>query len=490
MAETRVLIAADDRATRSAVSWLLKEQGYVVACAADRKAIVEVLMAVDPDVLILDVQGLTDGGEGLLARIKGDARWRDLPVVATTRSSPDHTLVTTLPRGADDSVGKPLRVAELLARVQGHLRARSELRSTQAALRQTEKELERAREDVESSRRLVDILYEVTEELSATEIYRILARRVARALNISRCSVVLASPGDATAIVAAAFEDPSVSDLEIRLDRYPELSAALRTGRPVLVADARIDPLFADVRDLWAREGMDVPIRSVIALPFALDRWRSGVLFLRTERLERALTEEEVEFADMVIKAAVAAIKRAQALDSTRADNRRLEALATTDPLTRLLNRRALLDRLGAEIDRGRRFKSSVTLMLLDIDHFKSINDSAGHLAGDSVLRQLAQLLVDGVRTADVVARYGGEEFVVILPETSREGGVIFAERLRERIETCLFEGSGDESVHLTASIGVATFPSPRIDSTEDLFARADEALYRAKSGGRNQVRT
>ena len=190
-----------------------------------------------------------------------------------------------------------------------------------------------------------------------------------------------------------------------------------------------------------------------------------------------------------MIRAAVAAIRRAQAIETTRADNRRLEALATTDPLTRVLNRRALLDRLTAEVDRARRFNSSLTLLLLDVDHFKQINDTAGHLAGDSVLRQLGSLLEEAVRKVDVVARYGGEEFVVILPETASDGGIIFAERLRERIEAQSFDVGVERPVHLTVSIGVATFPSPRVATTEDFFARADEALYRAKSGGRNQVR-
>jgi len=192
----------------------------------------------------------------------------------------------------------------------------------------------------------------------------------------------------------------------------------------------------------------------------------------------------------VVIRAAVAAIRRAHALESSRADNRRLEELATTDALTRLLNRRALLERLSVEVDRARRFKSQLSLLMLDLDHFKAVNDQYGHLAGDSLLRQIGTLLAGDVRTIDVVARYGGEEFVLILPETSTEGAAVFAERLRERVESERFELEAAADFHLTCSIGVATFPSPRVASTEDLFARADEALYRAKSGGRNQVRT
>ena len=199
---------------------------------------------------------------------------------------------------------------------------------------------------------------------------------------------------------------------------------------------------------------------------------------------------DDVTFVDAALRAAVAVIRRAQSLETTRAENRRLEALATTDPLTRVLNRRALLDRLTAECDRARRYDSSLALLLFDIDHFKQINDTAGHLAGDSVLRQLGALLADAMRKVDVLARYGGEEFVAMLPETSLEGAAVFAERLRERIAGQVFDIGGQRSVRLTVSIGLATFPSSGVASTDDLFARADEALYRAKSGGRNQVRT
>jgi two-component system cell cycle response regulator len=213
-------------------------------------------------------------------------------------------------------------------------------------------------------------------------------------------------------------------------------------------------------------------------------------LFLRTDRGERRLTTGDIDFAEVVIRGAVAAIRRAQALETTRADNRRLEALATTDALTRVLNRRALLDRLAVEVDRARRYDSGLSMLLLDVDFFKRINDTAGHLAGDSVLRQLGALLEGEMRKVDLLARYGGEEFVAILPQTSLDGGVVFAERLRERVAGQEFTVGADSVVHLTVSIGIATFPSHRVESMEDLFARADEALYRAKSGGRNQVRT
>ena len=487
-----ILVADADPWTVSALTWLLHEQGYQVTSVTDQQRLLEALERTRPDLLLVDVGHLGPEADQVLDRIKRDERWGGVPIiVATTLPSNGRAQsILALPRDADDYVTKPFRVPELLTRIHTQLRASSELRSARAALSAARAELERAREDVASNRQIIDILHEVTGELSATEIYRILARRVARALSLSRCSVVLASPGDATGAVAASLEESSVANLEIDLNRYPEIVAALETQRPVLVRDEQTDALFDQVRRVWAEEGREVPIRSVLTLPFTIDRWRSGVLFLRTARHERVLTHDDEEFADTVVKAAVAAIKRAQALESTRADNRRLEALATTDPLTRLLNRRALLERLSREVDRAKRYESLLTLLLLDIDHFKSINDTAGHLVGDGVLRQIGALIEASVRTVDIAARYGGEEFVLILPETSQEGGVIFAERIRESIERYPFDAAGEEPLHLTASIGVATFPSPRVESTEDLFARADEALYRAKSSGRNQVRT
>ena len=181
--------------------------------------------------------------------------------------------------------------------------------------------------------------------------------------------------------------------------------------------------------------------------------------------------------------------RREEELERALSDNRRLEELATTDALTRLLNRRALMERLAGEVERARRFKSQLSLLVMDLDHFKAVNDQHGHLVGDEILRRIGALLTSVVRAIDVVARYGGEEFVIVLPETSSEGAVVFAERLRERIAGTSFGLVVAPDFHLTCSVGVATFPSPHVASTEALFARADEALYRAKSGGRNQVR-
>ncbi|MGH7679161.1 MAG: diguanylate cyclase [Gemmatimonadaceae bacterium] len=481
----RVVVADADQRASGVLSWLLRERGYEVV-ATQPAALIDVLRSYPADlVLLADCQRTA---LDTLRQLRADEHARAIPVVVTGIAAPEDASLA-IREGADDYLGRPLRVTELLAALSTQLRIRDNVRMIRETLAQREHELQRALDDIAASRQLVEILNEITTDLTTSEIYRLLARRVARALDLSHCSVVLANAGEASATVVAAFENQTVKDLEVRLSRYPEFVEAMRTQRPVLIGDVQHDPMFADIRRVWESEGRPAPMRSVLAIPFALERGRGGVFFLRTAPGERALSGNDAAFAEVVIRVAVAAIRRAQALESTRADNRRLEELATTDALTRLLNRRAMHERLSAEVDRARRFKSQFSLLMVDLDHFKSINDQHGHLVGDAILRQLGSLLASSIRTVDIVARYGGEEFVMILPETATEGATVFAERLRERIREHRFEVDANRTFHLTCSVGVATFPSPRVTSTDDLFARADEALYRAKSGGRNMVR-
>ena len=146
--------------------------------------------------------------------------------------------------------------------------------------------------------------------------------------------------------------------VQVELERYPEIRAALEERRMVLVEDVASSTIYSSVRERWESEGTEVPVRSVIALPFELDPSLTGVLFLRRGHERPALTREDAAFAESVMQAAIAAIQRAHLLEETRADNARLEALAQTDPLTQLLNRRALVERLAAELDRAQRYGS------------------------------------------------------------------------------------------------------------------------------------
>jgi diguanylate cyclase (GGDEF)-like protein len=165
-----------------------------------------------------------------------------------------------------------------------------------------------------------------------------------------------------------------------------------------------------------------------------------------------------------------------------------LSKLAAFDDLTGVYNRRSMFHHLEAELSRCRRYGRSLGILMVDIDHFKRVNDEHGHLVGDQALRWVASTLQNELRSMDFLCRYGGEEFCAILPETNRPGVARAGERLRAAIERSLFEYD-DIEMHLSISIGGASWASDESQEFPDLLARADAALLEAKRGGRNQVR-
>ena len=160
---------------------------------------------------------------------------------------------------------------------------------------------------------------------------------------------------------------------------------------------------------------------------------------------------------------------------------------ALRDGLTKLFNKRYLMERLDSELKFAQRHETSLSLLMLDIDHFKKVNDTHGHLAGDAVLEKLAAQLMKAVRNEDVVARFGGEEFAIVLRAIGLDPATGMAERLRKLIEGTVVEVSGKQ-LRATVSIGVAGFPATPAKTVADLIEAADKALYRAKHAGRNRV--
>lgn len=177
--------------------------------------------------------------------------------------------------------------------------------------------------------------------------------------------------------------------------------------------------------------------------------------------------------------------------DLERERDRLIETLreqSSTDFLTGLPNRRAFFEAAEAEMARARRHGFGVVLLLLDVDHFKRVNDQLGHTAGDLALVAVAGVLHQGMRQGDLAARLGGEEFVALLSHCSPEAGMGFAERLREAIQAEAIDvGAGLPALHLTVSIGLADSAHHGHD-LDALVARADQAMYRAKRGGRNRI--
>lgn len=200
-------------------------------------------------------------------------------------------------------------------------------------------------------------------------------------------------------------------------------------------------------------------------------------------------------FADAEIQARAGAMLRIKNLqDQLRAAKSQLEKLSITDGLTGLYNHRHFEERLHEEFRRSHRYSDPIALIMLDLDHFKSINDRFGHPFGDRVLRGTAELISTSIRDPDVCARYGGEEFAIILPRAHLQGALAVAERIHREMGQKTYPVDSDPGrtkpadVRVTASLGIAFYPSKDVTSAETLVKFADEALYRAKREGRDAI--
>ncbi len=173
--------------------------------------------------------------------------------------------------------------------------------------------------------------------------------------------------------------------------------------------------------------------------------------------------------------------------DELKATNSVLEELSITDGLTKVYNRRYFMDLFNLEFLKAQRYKSKLSCIMLDIDHFKKVNDTYGHQQGDRVLEFVGKVLKVQCRKFDVVARYGGEEFIIALPQTDPTGSKTVAEKIRKEIETHRFEDPRGPKM-ITVSMGLSFYPREDIPNMEEMIKKADSALYKAKENGRNRI--
>ncbi|HXG69319.1 MAG TPA: GAF domain-containing protein, partial [Gemmatimonadaceae bacterium] len=196
-----------------------------------------------------------------------------------------------------------------------------ELEAMRATLRKAEAEVQRLLDEAEGRGHLIDILHEVMGTLSTGELFHMLARRLARALNLSHSSIIFARPGDTHGTVASAHENPQLENLPVDLDRYPEVAAALEQQQPVLIPDIWKSDEYKVLREQWQQDGAVISVRSVLALPFSLDKNRMGVFLLRRTSDKAEFNQADVSFAQTVIASAMSAMQRAHVVEMTRADN-------------------------------------------------------------------------------------------------------------------------------------------------------------------------
>ncbi len=240
------------------------------------------------------------------------------------------------------------------------------------------------------------------------------------------------------------------------------------TGQIARIADSASDPRFED------RAERGFPVRSVMSVPLSSDGKVMGVLSMSAARQD-AFTEDDEKVSVLLANCAAQMVRMAE-----------LEQLAITDPQTQAFNRRYLTPRLTEEMRRAQRSSTPLSLVLMDLDQFKRVNDEHGHAVGDAVLKAFTDIVRECVRSVDILVRRGGEEFVLIMPSTNTEHATEVAERIRHRLRRQPLRVHRRTLLVQTVSIGVATWDE--VESPEDFEERADLAMYDAKRQGRNRV--
>ena len=337
-------------------------------------------------------------------------------------------------------------------------------------LRGTTRELQAALEDESGARDraalLLAIASAVNSSLALEEVLNVALTHAGRIMGAVAGAMFLVQPG----------RTDMKREGEYNLAHRARGSVRKIDEEPVRTAIAAMRPLVVklDAKTAPGIEGGGHPEHALV-IPVQRSGQLMGAmeLYLNTWR---ELTEDQADLLNGVASQAAIAIRHAQLYQAQ-------EANALTDELTQLPNRRALAQRFLQEMQRARRHHKAIAFMMIDLDHFKQVNDTYGHLNGDAVLHELAQILEHSARESDVCARFGGEEFGLILHETTEAGARTLAERIRSKVAAATFPGG----LKLTISIGVAATDEPALFTT--LMERADQALYAAKQGGRNQVR-
>jgi diguanylate cyclase (GGDEF)-like protein len=247
---------------------------------------------------------------------------------------------------------------------------------------------------------------------------------------------------------------------------------AVQRRRPLISPVAGPEDILLPLLPNWE-------VHSFLGAPVVFQDRVTGLIALYNST-SRAFAEQDAQVADLFAGQVAIALDNSRHIEA-------MEKLAVTDELTDLYNRRAFAGMGDKEVERARRYRRPLSLILFDIDHFKGVNDSYGHPVGDHVLQVLTKLVTRTTRSTDIVCRFGGEEFIVLMPEAGRDEGIAMAERLRQEISRMTIVTAGG-TLSLTVSLGVAEL-QPDDENLESLIARADRAMYQAKAAGRNTVR-
>ncbi len=385
-----------------------------------------------------------------------------VPVMMVTRYGDETVAVAAMKAGALDYIVKTEHYFEDLV-----LAVDKTIEESQAS---------RDREEVHlKTRCLYEILLSVTKEQKVEDMSGRLVKGVCELIGVVKGVVVLINNEESNVVFSKthgfqleedAFLGP-VASLGCLSDSY-------YGQNPVVIDEPHTHPKWGLTP--WLHPFM----RDLLSVPLAMKGEVSGLLIVMNKAKHRPFTTEDINLLSTVAVHAGVAFDNATFLKN-------MEKQAISDSLTGLYNHLEFQKRLAEELERTRRYAKHFSLLMLDIDHFKGVNDSFGHQAGDTILKEVSGIIKMCVRTCDLVFRYGGEEFAVILPETALNEAKITAERIRTEISRNPIKIDERSRSRVTVSIGVSSFPKDA-DRREDLISAADQALYAAKRSGRDAV--
>jgi diguanylate cyclase (GGDEF)-like protein len=337
-----------------------------------------------------------------------------------------------------------------------------------------EQQLEAQQRQIEKLKTLIDVSSIISSSLDKTLVLKSILNQTKLLMECSKCSILLVDPEINELrfeIVAQEDEEEELKNIHLKMGEGIA-GYVWERGKPILIEDARSNIRFSSKADNIT----DSVTTSIVAVPLVVEGKIIGVMEAINKLDNTAFTEFDKEILDTLSTQAAVAIQNAE-----------LYKMAVSDGMTRLFIHRYFQERMAEEYSRAERYNSDVALIMFDLDHFKNLNDTYGHQAGDEVLKKAAQLIKTNCRTVDIPCRYGGEEFCVILPHTGAEEALVLGERIRANIEEqeILFQGT---SIKVTVSGGIASFKAHNPGSKEELIQMADHAMYISKETSRNLI--